>query len=79
MRTSINIDTDAYEFASYYAHARGITLGAAVSELLRRAENAPEPRLSKLKLTEHGLLVKAKTGRVITPEMVKESSEDDIG
>lgn len=78
MRTSINIDADAYDFASAYAHARGITLGAAVSELVRRAEKAPEPRSSRLKMDEHGFLVRAKTGNVITPEMVKESSEDDV-
>lgn len=78
MRTSINIDADAYEFASAYAHAKGITLGAALSELVRRAENAPEPRSSRLKMDEHGLLVKARTGRIITSEMVKESSEDDV-
>lgn len=78
MRTNLNIDADAYDFASAYANARGITLGAAVSELLRRAEQAPEPPSRRLKLDEHGLLVVAKTGRVITPEMVKESSEDDF-
>lgn len=79
MRTSLNIDADAYDFASYYAGARGLTLGAAVSELIRRAEAAPEPPSSRLKLNEHGLLVKARTGNTITPEMVKESSEDDLG
>lgn len=78
MRTNLNIDADAYDFASAYANARGITLGAAISELVRRAEQAPEPPSSRLKLNEHGLLVKAKTGNVITLEMVKESSEDPI-
>lgn len=77
MRTSINIDADAYEFASAYAHAKGITLGAAVSELVRRAENAPEPRSSRLKMDEHGLLVVV-GGEPITSEMVKKLSEDSI-
>ncbi|HEU4981769.1 MAG TPA: hypothetical protein VFT88_03730 [Acidobacteriaceae bacterium] len=80
MRTSLNIDADAYDFASYYASARGITLGAAVSELIRRAEQASEPRSTSpsLRVNELGLLVKARTGKTITPEMVKESSEDDL-
>ena len=77
-RANIHLDQDAYDFASAYAHAKGIPLGAAVSELIRRAEHSPEPASSRLKRGAHGLLVKAKTGRVITPEMVKESSEDDI-
>jgi len=81
MRTNINLDTDAYDFAYAYAHAKGITLGAAISELVRKAERAPEPPVSespRLKVNEHGLLVIAATGNVITPEMVKEFSEDDL-
>lgn len=81
MRTNVNLDTDAYDFASAYAHARGITLGAAISELLRRAEHAPERVVSgssKLKESRHGYLVIAKRGKVITPEMAKDASEDDL-
>jgi hypothetical protein len=81
IRANINLDADAYGFASAYAAAKGMPLGAAVSELLRRVENGPEstdaasPRLIEGPL---GYLVKAKTGRVITPEMVKEGSEDEF-
>ncbi len=57
-------------------------LGAAVSELLRqRADQVPEPLITasrRLRTNSHGLLVKAKTGKIITPEMVKESSEEDF-
>lgn len=77
-RANITLDPDAYNFASAYAGAKGIPLGAAVSELIRRAEAAPEPASSRLKMGEHGYLVMAKTGRVVTPEMVKELSEDDL-
>jgi hypothetical protein len=82
MRANINLDADAYTFASAYASAKGMPLGAAVSELLRqRAEQAPEPSITaspRLRTNSHGLLVKARTGKVVTSEMVKESSEDDI-
>jgi hypothetical protein len=79
MRTSVNLDTDAYDFASAYASAKGITLGAAISELLRRAEHSPEPKsTSRLKRSPHGYLVIASTGDVITPEMVKEAAEDEL-
>jgi hypothetical protein len=79
-RANIHLDDDAYNFASAYANAKGIPLGAAVSELLRRAEQIPEPpigELPRLKTSPRGYLVKAKTGRVITPETVKEASEED--
>jgi hypothetical protein len=81
IRANINLDADAYSFASAYAAAKGMPLGAAVSELLRSVEHGAEssdaesPRLIEGPL---GYLVKAKTGRVITPEMVKEGSEDEF-
>ena len=80
MRTSINLDADAHSFASTYAHAKGITLSAAVSELVRRAEQAPElgSTTPRLKISKHGYLVIAGTGDVLTPEMVKEAAEDDL-
>jgi len=80
VRSNINLDTDAYNFASAYASAKGIPLGAAISELLRRAEQMPEAagESSRLKTSSRGYLVKAKTGRVVTPEMVKQASEDDV-
>ena len=81
MRTNINLDADAYSFASAYASAKGIPLGAAISELLRRAEQTPEPPIgasSRLKTDKDGFLVVAKAGHVITTEMVKEASEDDL-
>jgi hypothetical protein len=79
-RANINLDDDAYRLASAYANAKGIPLGAAVSELLRRAEQVPEPPIGtspRLKTSPRGYLVKAKTGRLITLKMVKEASEED--
>lgn len=76
----MNIDADAYDFAYAYAHGRGIPLGTAISELLRRAEQAPEQPIGEagLRRNKYGYLVRAKTGRSLTPEMVKEYSEDPI-
>ena len=80
MRANINLDTDVYTFASTYASAKGIPLGAAISELLRRAEQAPEPASALLTDSRLGLLIRTKQdgGIVVTPEMVKELSEDDL-
>lgn len=81
-RANINIDNDVYNFAFAYASAKGIALGAAVSELLRqRAEQmqeSPATTSPRLKTSPRGLLVKASTGKTITSEMVKEASEDDL-
>jgi hypothetical protein len=79
-RTNLHIDNDALTFASSYANAKGVSLGIAVSELIRRAERAtgqeiPSPRLV---MNRHGYLEIADTGDRITPEMVKEASEDAL-
>lgn len=80
MRANVNLDADVYTFASMYASAKGIPLGAAISELLRRAEQTPEPKLALLTESRIGLLVRAKQDgeTAVTPEMVKELSEDDV-
>lgn len=78
VRKNIILDVDAYEAAAAFADAKGIALGTAVSELIRRGEEAPEPPSSMLVTNRRGLLVKAKGGRVVTPAMVKELSEDDL-
>jgi hypothetical protein len=79
MRANVNLDPDAYDFAYAYARGKGIPLGAAISQLLRRAERIPEaPSSHRLKKSPHGYLVIAGTGDVITPEMVKEAAEDEL-
>jgi hypothetical protein len=77
MRTSVTLDDDIHEFASVYAEARGITLGAALGELVRKACNAREPSGSGIKTLSSGLPVFRSRGRRLTPEMVREAQEDD--
>jgi hypothetical protein len=80
MRTSITLDDDVYQLASMYAAGRGITLGAAVGELVRKANVVPHssPDSLGIKIAPNGLPVFASRGRVITPEMVKDAQEDDF-
>ncbi len=80
MRLTVNLDPDVYSFTSAYAGAKGITLSAALGELVRRAEQAPEQANDspRLKMSPHGYLVIAGTGDVLTPEMVREASEDEL-
>ena len=77
---TVNLDPDVYSFTSAYAGAKGITLSAALSELVRLAEQVPEPgsESPRLKKSPHGYLVIGGTGDVLTPEMVKEVSEDEL-
>jgi hypothetical protein len=75
-RANVTLEADAYSFASAYASAKGLPLGAAISELILRAEKIPEQPSSRLKTDEQGLLVVSSAGMPITPEMVKSGSED---
>jgi len=79
MRTTVNLDDDAYELAMLCAKGKGITLGAAISEFVRKGNEArlAEPELSpNLKRLPNGMLVARRRGRVITSEMVKKALEE---
>jgi hypothetical protein len=43
VRTTLALDDDVLELAARQAKARGLSLGKAVSELMRRGLNAPTP------------------------------------
>jgi predicted DNA-binding ribbon-helix-helix protein len=77
MRTSITLDDDIHELASVYADARGITLGAAIGELIRSAQASARTE-SPIRLTRDGIPVFRSRGRVLTREMVKQAQEDDL-
>ena len=80
MSVTVDLEPDVCAFAQAYAGGKGISLSAAVSEIVRRAERTPEPEVkpSRLKMGPHGYLIVADNGHVITPEMVKEASEDEL-
>jgi hypothetical protein len=79
MRTSVTLDEDVHEFASSYAHGRGISLSAALNELIRKAEAAQaEPEHFEFERSSNGLPLLPRTGRAITSEMVKQLAEDEF-
>ncbi len=47
MRTTLTLDDDILELAARQAKLRGVSLGKAVSDLLRRGLSAPTPSRSK--------------------------------
>ena len=80
MRTTITLDDDVHEFASYYASAKGITFSAAMNELVRKAESAPvpEPERFEFERSPNGLPLLPRTGRILTPEIVKQLEEEEF-
>jgi len=77
MRTSVTLDDDVHEFASVYAEARGITLGAALGELVRKAKNAARPASASIRILPNGMPVFRSRGGKLTPEVVRAAQEDD--
>ena len=77
MRTTITLSEETHEFASYYAKARGITLSAAIDELIRKAEAAPSS-VHEIAYSDIGLPMLPPSGRTITCEMVKKLGEDEF-
>ncbi|MGP8250976.1 MAG: CopG family transcriptional regulator [Terracidiphilus sp.] len=78
MRTTITLDDDVHEFVTYFAHSQGISLSAAITELIRKAQTTPEPR-PEIRRGLNGMPLLPRSGRTITSEMVKQFSEDDLG
>jgi hypothetical protein len=80
MRTTITLDEDVHDFATYYANARGMTLSAAMNELIRKAEATPVPGSGQIEFerSPNGLPLLPRTGRVITSEMVKHLEEEEF-
>jgi hypothetical protein len=77
MRTTITLDDETHEFASYYARARGLTLSAAIDELIRKAQTGPAPK-PDIRTGPNGLPMFPPTGRTITAEMVKKLEEEEF-
>lgn len=78
MRTSITLESHVHEYASTYASARGISLSAAINELIRKAEAAP-PLKPEILYSSDGFPMFPPTGRgVITSEMVKKLEEEEF-
>jgi len=79
MRTTITLDDDVHEFATYYANAKGITLSAAMNELVRKAEKPPDTEpLIVFSPEGFPMFPPIGNGRVITDEMVKKLEEEEF-
>jgi hypothetical protein len=80
MRTNVNIADDARQFAELYAYANGLTLGDAISELIRKGRETRAQKDSKIEfeLSPAGFPVFPRSGRRITTEMVRQVEEDDF-
>jgi hypothetical protein len=78
MRTTISLDDKAHEFASIYAAAKGMTLSAAISELISKAESAPAPK-PEIVFSADGfpMFPPSVAGRVVTSEMVRKLDEEE--
>ena len=77
MRTTITLNDETHLFAGSYAHARGLTLSAAIDELIRKAQEGPKPK-PDIRIGPNGLPMFPPTGRTITAEMVKKLEEEEF-
>ena len=79
MRTTVTMDDEVHEYAAYYARARGLTLGAAISELVRKARDAKEP-IPDIRRSPNGFPMFPPTGKggELTTEMVKKLEEEEF-
>ena len=80
MRTNVNLADDAREFAMVYADAKGITLGDAITELIREAQHAVsgKRKVRKFARSSAGFPMFPPSGRKLTTEQVRKAEEDEV-
>lgn len=78
MRTTISIEEETHGYLSYYAQARGITLGEAIDELIRKAKAAPQVPAPAIEHMASGFPVFSDSGGVVTDELVNKLAEDEF-
>ena len=80
MRTNVNLAEDIHQFARLYADAKGITLGAAVTELIRKGQSVEtsERKTPKFRRSSAGFPLFPRTVSKITTAMVRNAEEDDL-
>lgn len=80
MRTSVNLADDVHEFARLYADAKGISLGDAINELIRKGQTAAgvtrRPRV--FRRSSAGFPLFPRTVDKLTTLMVRKAEEDDL-
>ncbi|MGD0912767.1 MAG: hypothetical protein ABR928_12775 [Terracidiphilus sp.] len=77
MRTTVTLDDDVHEFATHYANSKGISLSAAMNELVRKAEK-PQDREPLIVFSPEGFPMFPPAGGTITSEMVKKIEEEEF-
>ena len=80
MRTNVNLADDARQFAALYAYARGITLGEAITELIRKGKQATSgaSETPKFGRSASGFPTLPPRNRILTTEMVLKAQEEDF-
>jgi hypothetical protein len=80
MRTNVNLADDARQFAEIYAHANGLTLGDAITELIRKSSRAASGASESMKFARSasGFPTLPPRGRILTTEMVLKAQEEDV-
>jgi len=77
MRTTITLPDETHVFAAYYARARGLTLSAAIDELIRKAQAPAKPE-PDIRRGPNGFPMLPPSGRMITSEIVKQIEEEEF-
>ena len=82
MRTTINLEQNAYDYALLYAREKGFSRSKAVSELIRigyvsQVKQQANSTTSSLVRGPCGIMTFAPSGRIITDEMVRADLDED--
>jgi hypothetical protein len=77
MRTTVTLKRETHAYVRYYARARGLTLGAALDELIQNAQAATPAAVPEIQFLPNGLPIFPPTGRTITSEEIKQLEAEE--
>jgi hypothetical protein len=80
VRTNVNLADDARQFAALYAYARGITLGEAITDLIRKSSQSAlgASETPKFGRSASGFPTLPPKDRILTTEMVLKAQEEEF-
>lgn len=77
VRTTVTLKQETQAYARDYAQARGLSLGAALDELIQIARAAMPVAAAEIWILPNGLPIFPPTGRSITDEVVRQLEEEE--
>jgi len=77
VRTTVILKRETHAYVREFAHANGLSLGAAIDELIQKARETAQAPTAEIRFLPNGLPMFPPTGRSVTEEEVKRLEDEE--